>query len=165
MLQVILWENLMWKKIALLSLCLWIITLGIGGYFFIKGTGAIDHDGRMAIELKREERNLVLAEMRLFLSGIQSILEAITVNDLKFIETTANSLGMKAAVDVNPILMAKLPLGFKSIGMGVHKRFDEMAISVHTGKVNKDEVLKEVSDIINTCVACHQAYRLDEVNK
>ncbi len=155
----------MWKKVALFSLCLWVITLSISGYFFIKGTGTIDDDGRVAIELNREERNLVLGEMRLFLSGIQSILEAITINDLKFVETTASSLGMKAAVDVNPIIMAKLPLDFKSIGMGVHKRFDEMALNVHAGKINKDEVLKEVSDIIRTCVSCHQAYRLDEVNK
>lgn len=154
----------MWKKVALSSLGLWLITLAIGGYFFIKGTGNTGDDGRYAVLLKRDERNLVLAEMRQLLAGVQTILEAIINDDLKVVERTARSLGMKAAADVNPVLMAKLPLDFKSTGMGVHGRFDEMALKVHSGKINKEGVLKEVSDIMLTCVGCHQAYRIDEVN-
>lgn len=154
----------MWKKLAIGALSLWILTLGVGGYFFIKGTGKKGDDGRLAVVLKREERNLVLAEMRQLLAGVQTILEAITNNDLKVVERTASSLGMKAAADVNPTLMAKLPLEFKSTGMGVHGRFDELALKVHSG-MGKDEVLKEVSDIMLTCVGCHQAYRLDEVSE
>lgn len=155
----------MWKKIALGALSLWIITIGIAGYFFVKGTGKTGDDGRLAVALKREERNLVLTEMRQLLAGVQTILEAITNDDLKVVERTANSLGMKAAADVNPALMAKLPLEFKSTGMGVHGRFDEMALKVHSGQMNTDQVLQEVSDIMLTCVGCHQAYRLDEVNE
>lgn len=154
----------MWKKLAIGALSLWIITLGVAGYFFIKGTAKTGDDGRLAVELKRDERNLVLAEMRQLLAGVQTILEAVTNNDMKVVERTASSLGMKAAADVNPVLMAKLPLEFKSTGMGVHRRFDEMATKVHSG-MGKDEVLKEVSDIMLTCVGCHQAYRLDEVNQ
>jgi hypothetical protein len=154
----------MWKKIALGSLALWLITLGVGGYFFVKGTGKTGDDGRLAVSLHREERNLVLAEMRQLLAGVQTILEALTTNDLKVVERTASSLGMKAAADVNPVLMAKLPLEFKSTGMGVHGRFDEMALKVHSGQMNKDQVLQEVSDIMLTCVGCHQAYRLDEIS-
>lgn len=155
----------MWKKVALGAISLWIVTLAAGGYFFIKGTGKTGDDGRLAVSLKRDERNLVLTEMRQLLAGVQTILEAITNNDLKVVERTASSLGMKAAADVNPVLMAKLPLDFKSTGMGVHGRFDEMALKVQSGKMNKDNVLKEVSDIMLTCVGCHQAYRLDEVNE
>lgn len=151
----------MWKKIAIGSLSLWIVTALIAAYFFINGSGKTGDDGRMAIELKREERNLVLSEMRMLLAGVQTILEAITNNDLKVVEMTASSLGMKAAADVNPVLMAKLPMDFKSTGMGVHGRFDELAQKVHSG-IGKEEVLKEVSDIMLTCVGCHQAYRLDE---
>lgn len=154
----------MWKKIALGSISLWLITIGIGGYFFVKGTAKTGDDGRFSVALKRDERNLILAEMRQLLSGVQTILEAITANDLKIVERTASSLGMKAAADVNPVLLAKLPLEFKSTGMGVHGRFDEMALKVHSGQMNKDQVLQEVSDILLTCVGCHQAYRLDEIN-
>jgi methyl coenzyme M reductase subunit C-like uncharacterized protein (methanogenesis marker protein 7) len=153
----------MWKKIALVSLAFWILTLGTAGYFFIKGTAEEGDDGRLAVKLHRAERNLVLGEMRALLSGVQTILEASLNNDMKVVETTSISLGMKAAVDVNPTLMAKLPLDFKSTGMGVHKRFDDLALKVHAG-ANKDEVIREVSDIMLTCVGCHQAYRLDEVD-
>lgn len=153
----------MWKKVALFLLGLWLVTLGIGGYFFVKGTGGKGEDGRYAVNLKREERNLVLSEMRMLLSGVQTILEAITTDDMELIEKTASSIGMKSAADVNPTLMAKLPIDFKSTGMGVHKRFDEIALKVHGG-IKKDEVLKEVSDVLRTCVGCHEAYRLEEVS-
>lgn len=155
----------MWKKVALGSLTLWILTLGVGGYFFVKGAATKGDDGRLAVSLQRDERNLVLAEMRQLLAGVQTILEAVITNDLVVVEKTASSLGMRAAADVNPVLMAKLPLDFKSTGMAVHGRFDEMASKVHSGQMNKDQILVEVTDIMRTCVGCHQAYRLDEVNE
>ena len=61
---------------------------------------------------------------------------------------------MKAAADGNPVLMAKLPLDFKSTGMSVHGRIDELSLKVHGG-MGKDEVLKEDSEIMLTCVGCH----------
>ncbi len=154
----------MWKKVALVSLSLWILTLGVAGYFFVKGAATKGDDGRLAVALQRDERNLVLAEMRQLLAGVQTILEGLTTNDLVVVEKTASSLGMKAAADVNPVLMAKLPLDFKSTGMSVHGRFDEMSAKVRARKMNKDQVLLEVTDIMRTCVGCHQAYRLDEID-
>lgn len=151
----------MWKKIAIASITLWVVTVGTLAYFFYFGTATKSDDGRMAVVLAPEERNLVLGEMRALLSGVQTILEAVTNNDMKVVETTASSLGMKAAADVNPRLMSKLPFDFKSTGMGVHGRFDELASKVHNG-AGKEEVLTEVTDIMRTCVGCHQAYRLDE---
>ena len=153
----------MWKKIAIGALSLWFVTIVVAGYFFINGTGKKGDDGRLAVSLRSEERNLVLGEMRQLLAGVQTILEALTNNDLKIVERTASSLGMMAAADVNPLLMAKLPLEFKSTGMGLHVRFDELALKVQSG-MGKEEVLKEISDVMLTCVGCHQAYRLDEVN-
>ena len=153
----------MWKKIAIVSMTLWIVSLGAGGYFLVKGNAEKGDDGRMAVKLQRPERNLVLGEMRALLSGVQTILEAVLDNDLKLVESTSRSLGMQAAADVNPKLMTKLPLDFKSMGMGVHRSFDELADKVHSG-MEKDQILREVSGIMHTCVGCHQAYRLDEVN-
>ena len=153
----------MWKKIAVLSIAIWVLSLGIVAYIFVKGSTEKADDGRLAIKLQRAERNLVLGEMRMLLAGVQTILEAALDNDMKIIESTTLSLGMKAAVDVNPKLMAKLPLEFKSTGMGVHRSFDELSLKVHSG-MSKDKILREVSDIMRTCVGCHQAYRLDEVN-
>lgn len=155
----------MWKNLALGSLVLWLLTLGAGGYFFINGSTDKSDDGRLSVSLKKDERNHILGEMRQLLSGVQVILEALTTNDLKVVEKTASSLGMRSAADVNPALIAKLPLEFKSIGMSVHERFDEIAQNIHSGKMNKEQVLHEVSDIMLTCVGCHEAYRLDEVRE
>jgi methyl coenzyme M reductase subunit C-like uncharacterized protein (methanogenesis marker protein 7) len=152
----------MWKKLFIGSVVTWVLSLGAVGYIFVRGSAEKDDDGRMAVKLQKAERNLVLGEMRALLSGVQSILEALTLNDMKIVEKSSRSLGMQAAVDVNPRLMAKLPLEFKSTGMEVHKRFDDLADKVHSGS-GKDEVLKEVSDIMLSCVGCHQAFRLDEV--
>lgn len=151
----------MWKKLALGAIGLWVLSLATMGYYFVQGTGTTGDDGREAVVLTRSERNLVLGEMRMLLAGVQAILEAVTLNDLKLVEKTASSLGMSSAADVNPVLMGKLPLEFKSTGMGVHQRFDELAARVHGG-LPKEKVLEEVSDIMRTCVGCHEAYRLDE---
>lgn len=152
----------MWKKIAIGSLTLWVLTVTAAGYLFYNGTSDKGDDGRLAVTLKREERDLILSEMRHLLGGIQTILEAITNDDMKVVERTASSLGMQGAADVNVTLMAKLPFEFKHTGMSLHKRFDELATKVHSG-MGKEKVLREVSDIMVTCVGCHQAYRLDEV--
>lgn len=150
----------MWKKLALFSVTLWIITLGILGYFFIKGNTEQLDDGRISVKLTKDEKNRILGEMRLLLSGVQMILAAALDNDLKVVEKTAASLGMKVAVDEDPALLTKLPIDLKKIGLGVHKRFDKLAAKAHSG-ATKEEVIREVSDIMLTCVSCHEAYRLD----
>ena len=40
------------------------------------------------------------------------------------IEQAVRSAGMHMAADVNPALMAKLPLPFKQMGMSIHKDMD-----------------------------------------
>lgn len=41
---------------------------------------------------------------------------------------------MASAADVNPALMAKLPLPFKSLGMSVHHDMDDLAKAATEGK-------------------------------
>lgn len=150
----------MWKKLAILALTLWIFSFGVIGYFFVKGNTEQLDDGRISVKLTKDEKNRILSEMRLLLSGVQTILSAALDNDFKVVEKTATSLGMKIAAEEHPSLLAKLPIDLKKIGLGVHRRFDELANRARAG-ASKDEVIKEVSDIMLTCVGCHEAYRLD----
>jgi hypothetical protein len=62
------------------------------------------------------------------------------------------------SVDVNPIIMAKLPLTFKSIGMSVHRDFDALADGIQSGE-RGEQILKRLSDLTSTCTACHDLYR------
>ena len=45
-------------------------------------------------------------------------------------EQAARSAGMGMAGDVNPALMAKLPLPFKQMGMSIHKDMDALADAI-----------------------------------
>ena len=67
---------------------------------------------------------------------------------------------MAAAADVNPLLMAKLPLAFKTLGMSVHRDMDEIANAAEGGKP-ASELLKMTSKTLAKCVACHASWQID----
>jgi len=148
----------MWKKIAIGLMIVWIITISYAGYKFKYGNTEKIHD-RVEIILAASERDLVLGEMRLLLEGLQGIISGLSNSDFKKVEVSARGNGMVMAQDVNPTLMLKLPIEFKSVGMGVHKAFDDLADNIN-GKDAKD-ILREVDLIMNLCVGCHATYKLE----
>ena len=66
---------------------------------------------------------------------------------------------MASAADVNPALMAKLPLPFKSLGMSVHHDMDDFAKAATEGKPAA-ELQKQLTNTLAKCVACHSAWQL-----
>ena len=105
------------NKLGLLSLGLWILTIGVFAFFFVKGTTSIGTDQRRSVNLSPVEKDLVLGEMRSMLKAVNGLLGALSENDMKRAAEEAASAGMAMAVDASPILMAKLPLDFKELGM------------------------------------------------
>jgi len=148
----------MWKKIAIGSMALWIITISYAGYKFKYGN-AEKVDNRVAITLSVAEKDVVLGEMRLLLEGLQGIISGLSNSDFKKVEVYARGNGMVMAQDVNPALMLKLPVEFKSVGMGVHKAFDDLAENID-GKDIKI-ILREIDSIMDSCVGCHLIYKLE----
>jgi cytochrome c556 len=65
------------------------------------------------------------------------------------------------AVDVNPALMAKLPLEFKKLGLSMHDDFDNLSKDIKGG-LNQTDTIKRLGEITNKCIACHSTYRLQE---
>lgn len=116
-------------------------------------------DQRRAIMLSPSEKDLVLGEMRTMLTAVNGVLGALSENDMKKATLAASSAGMAMAVDTSPILMAKLPLDFKELGMGTHKAFDDISAAIGKG-ATLPEILKSMHQITNRCVACHQVNRL-----
>ena len=50
------------------------------------------------------------------------------------------------------------PLGFKTLGMSVHRSFDELALEADTmgdGSI----ILGKLGAILNTCITCHASYK------
>jgi len=55
--------------------------------------------------------------------------------------------------------MLKLPVEFKSVGIDVHKAFDDLADNID-GKDSRD-ILSELDSIMDSCVGCHLTYKLE----
>jgi hypothetical protein len=151
----------MWKKLAISSLILWLISVSYIGYRFIYGT-THEVDKRIEITLNGEDRELVLQEMRLLLKGLKGIIGGLADNDFKIVQESSKSIGMEMAADINPSLMSKLPISFKKMGIGVHEAFDQLASEVY--QMNEKQVLKKVDKIMSSCLACHETYKIIEKN-
>lgn len=140
------------------------IIAGLVLKFLVLGQTAPAPDGRTAIILNGAERQLVLGEMRQFLAGVQTITgalahEPVSRADLETIAKTARALGTSASRRTPPSLMAKLPLGFKRLGLSVHHDFDQIAQDAEDLGDPK-HTLGQLSATLNKCVACHAAYQI-----
>ena len=147
------------NKVALLAILLWLATIMLFAWFFVRGNTVTGTDNRTAVVLGTGERNLILSEMRGLLAGTHDILEGINLNDPKQIAKAARAVGMASAADVNPALMAKLPLPFKQLGMSVHHDMDDLAQASENGKP-ASELQNMLTSTLSKCVACHNAWQL-----
>src|SRR5512135_760596 len=98
------------RMLSVTAITLWLITIAVAGFFFVRGQTRVAPDGRTAVLLTLDERNLVLTEMRGMLGTVQGMVNGVKAGDLKQVAQAARASGMAAAADVNPALMAKLPL-------------------------------------------------------
>lgn len=146
-------------RIAMMAIILWGLTVGVFAYFFVRGWTTTGADNRIVVQLAPAERDLVLSEMRQMLTSVHGLIDAAARADPKGMEEAARASGMSMAADVNPLLMAKLPLEFKQLGMSVHEDFDKLSARLATG-IDHSTALGALSEITSRCVACHAVYRL-----
>lgn len=151
------------NKIALFAIVLWLATIAVFAWFFVRGNTVAGTDNRTAVVLGAGERNLILAEMRGLLAGVHGILENINHNDPKQVAQAARAVGMASAADVNPALMAKLPMPFKQLGMSVHRDMDDLAQAAESGKPAA-ELQAMLANTLSKCVACHAAWQIKAEN-
>jgi hypothetical protein len=147
------------EKLGLIAIVLWAITVGVFGYFFVRGWTSESSDRRTAVHLAPAERDLVLSEMRQMLHSVHNLVTGLSAGDAKIMEQAARASGMGMAADVNPIIMAKLPIEFKRQGMSVHRDFDALADTIARG-ADQATVLRDFTGITARCVGCHTSYRL-----
>ncbi len=148
-----------WAPVALLSLAanaFLAYTFVIAGKTEQNPTAA---DTRTAIVLTDSERALVLAEMRGFLTAVQSMNNALATGDMAQVEQSARSVGRAAAQEVPPALMAKLPLQFKELGLSTHQGFDQIAMDAHD-LADAKHSQQQLGRLMNNCVACHATFQL-----
>ncbi|MDH4082206.1 MAG: hypothetical protein OEV99_01345 [Nitrospira sp.] len=148
------------RKVCFPAILLWVITLTMVGWFFVKGWTTKGSDGRTEILLAVAERDQILAEMRQLLKAVDGVVRELgePKPDLKLMEAAARAVGMHMAADTEPAIMAKLPLPFKQMGMSIHKDMDSLADAI-TQHETPQQLLKRLSSMTARCTACHDMYR------
>lgn len=148
------------QSLCLAAVILWVCLVGAAGWFFVKGWTAEGSDGRTEILLAPIERDQILAEMRHLLKAVDGIVRGLgdPKPDLKAMEVAARGAGMAMAADVEPIIMAKLPLPFKQMGMSIHKDMDALADAIVQNETPQ-QILQRLSSMTARCTVCHDMYR------
>ena len=147
------------QRIGLIAIVLWVVTAATLGYFFVRGWTSETTDKRTAIHLAPGERDLVLGEMRQMLYSVHRFVTGLSAGDAKIMAEAARASGVTTAADVNPIIMAKLPLDFRRQGMSVHRDFEALADTIAKG-ADHATILRDFTGITARCVGCHTSYRL-----
>ena len=148
------------RYLSIAAILLWLVTIIVFGVFFVKGYTTAGSDNRTAIVLKSGERTLILSEMRGLLNSVYGVLSGLNKGDMAQVADAASKAGMAAAADVNPALMAKLPLEFKSLGMSVHRDMDDLAAAAGKGK-SSPEIQTMLTNTLAKCVGCHSAWQVN----
>jgi hypothetical protein len=148
-----------WSLVFVLS-----IIVAIFSYKFTVGEVKPSEDGRLAVQLTKDERNALLLEMRTWLQSTQSVLAAVSEKNFEEVSRVAKISGMSAEADTPASLFRKLPAAMKALGFDTRKKFDE--ISDDAVKLrNPEHTIKQLSNTMNNCIACHSAYRFTEAYK
>lgn len=118
-----------------------------------------DGDPREAIVLAPAETAELLTGMRTYLETIQGIVTALAENDIKSVAEIAPRSGARMLGGVSPLTGLKTPIGFTSMSLDTHDKFDRLADAARRG-TSRSDVLAALRDIMGNCISCHAAYRL-----
>jgi len=144
---------------GIIILLLLIIIGGIYKFIF-QGSVSPKPDGRSSVQLNVNERDLILTEMRAFLSSVQKITQGIAENDMRVVSEYALQVGKASQAKVPGTLIGKMPLTFKRLGFDTHSKFEQLAIDAND-LGDGSYTLKQLSDLMQNCVTCHESYRID----
>jgi hypothetical protein len=148
--------KLSWALVAVLA-----IIVAIFSYKFTVGEVQPSEDGRRAVLLSKDERNLVLLEMRAWLQSSQGILAAATEKDFAAVINSAKASGMGAEANTPASLFRKLPFEMKALGFDTRKKFDDIAADAEKFK-DSNRIIAKLSVAMNNCTGCHGTYRFVE---
>lgn len=148
------------RALSVAAIGLWVITLAVGGWFFVQGWTTKGTDGRTEIVLAASERDQILAEMRQLLKAVDGVVRGLgeAEPDRKQVEEAARAAGMQMAADTSPVIMAKLPLPFKQMGMSIHQDMDKLADAIVQNETPQ-QILRRLSSMTARCTTCHDLYR------
>ena len=145
-----------WSLVVILS-----AVVAAFSYKFTVGEVKPSEDGRLTVQLSKDERNALLLEMRTWLQSTQSILAAVSAKNFEEVSRVAKISGMGAEANTPGSLFRKLPFEMKVLGFDTRKKFDEIAVDAIKLK-NSEHTVKQLSNAMSNCIACHGVYRFVE---
>ena len=148
-----------WALVAVLA-----IAFGAIAYRFIAGQVEPSEDGRLAVQLTKDERNALLLEMRTWLQNTQAIVAAASAGDMPAVVRAARASGMAAEAGTPGSLLAKIPIEMKQLGFATRGLFDDVAAEAEKSR-DPGRVLAQLGAAMNNCVACHASFRFVEAAK
>ncbi len=144
--------------------CLTVITLLLmiiaGGVykFILTADASKSSDTRELIQLTAAEKDIVLTEMRIFLTSTQQIIKGISEDDMELVASQAKKSGKAAQAEIPASLAKKLPAQFKKLGSDTHVKFDQIAMDAEDLGDN-EHTLSQLSVLLQNCTSCHELYR------
>lgn len=147
------------SKSCLTVITLLLIIIAGGVYKFILPADASkSSDTRELIQLTAAEKDIVLAEMRIFLTSTQQIIKGISEGDMELVASQAKKSGKAAQAEIPASLAKKLPVQFKKLGSDTHMKFDQIAMDAEDLGDN-EHTLSQLSVLLQNCTSCHEIYR------
>lgn len=119
-------------------------------------------DDRQVIELTKEQRDVMLSQMRGFLEVVQDIVLATAEGDMEAVKEAARANGMGHHRQPGQRGMGAgraAPMEFRQMGRATHMAFDELAQAAEFGP---QMVLEELGVLMSNCTGCHATFKLVE---
>ena len=128
------------------------------------GAAAQQVDARTRVQFPPELRRQTLATMRMHLQGLAEIQQALAAGELEAASRIASStLGMASMHGDQARAEARyMPLGMRQLGARLHRQAGAFALAAQDAAVTGDArpAQRLLGRMMQTCVACHAAYRL-----
>lgn len=121
-------------------------------------------DQRQILPMHEMQRDHLLGEMRMLLTGTGAILGALAQDDRVAVARHARSLGMDMPHKMEGHMDDILPEQFMQWGMAMHQEFDRIALDAESGKDTK-HILQQLGEALGRCTVCHATYQISTVGQ
>ena len=119
-------------------------------------------DNRRTIVTRPNERTRILANMRMYLVGLQAMTEALARDDMQAASAAARKMGSVNLYDIKLMFPNKASVEFHELAFEVHRDFDAIA---KDAEVKKDPklMLAQLGTVMKKCTHCHETYKLQDM--
>lgn len=118
-------------------------------------------DSRVAIPMTTQMSQHQLANMRDHLEAVQQSVAGLVAKNFKQMEVAAKKLASSPQMTQMCEHMGRGGPGYTEMGLALHKAGDEL---VHAAqKKNADLFMKKLEATLQTCTACHAAFKQEVV--